>query len=300
MLPGGSANFTPPSAWALDVRYEHERTGRALRDHGASAPNPSQEVVDFDTAFLTLRHGLGEHVHLAVTVPVLSIASDKVQGEPYLRHTRGVGDVLAIAGLRLVRSPEIVFEAGVRLPTGDNDRTDALGNRVNDILALGSGTTDPVFGLSVYETSAGVHGLDLFGSVRLRVSGGTNSWGYHFGNEAQFGAGVTYSWRDRLRLTPVLSGFHIGKDEWLGNTVPERGATFLHFAPEIAWHFQPDLAVGVSYRVPVWMRLEGAQMVAESTLGLVASMDLGRVAAWLHGITSSRSEERGLGIGGTE
>lgn len=245
--------------------------------------------MDFDTALFTLRHGLGERLQLAVTLPVLSISSDKVQGEPYLRHTRGIGDVLAMAGLRLRRSPEIVLEAGLRLPTGDNDRTDPLGNRVNDILALGSGTTDPVFGLSVYETSAGVHGLDVFGSARVRLSGGTNSWGYRFGNEVQFGAGATYLWREHLRFTPALTGFDIGKDEWLGNVVSERGATILHFAPEIAWHFQPDLALGLAYRVPVWMRLEGAQMVAENTFGLVASMDLGRLTDWLHGIALSRS-----------
>ncbi len=224
-----------------------------------------------------MRYGLTDRATLSMMAPHLSISSDKVQGEPYLRENSGVGDVIVTGGYEILSNPDIVLEAGFRFPTGNIDKTDALGTRINDILALGSGTTDPILGVTLYKTSVGRHGLDLFGSVRHRFTGGTNKWGYHFADETQATLGATYLIKNRIRVTPTFLGYSIGKDTWLGNIVPERGATVIRFTPEAAWQFSPESSAGFYYRIPVYRDLEGAQMAEKGTFGMTVTTSLSAI-----------------------
>ncbi len=266
----------------MDLRYEYESASGARQADGQAAPNPSSEVVEFKTAYMSLRYGLTDRVNLMATVPWLSISSAKIQGEPYTRSNVGIGDALVMGSARVLESPEVLIEAGLRLPTGSTDNTDGLGTRINDILALGSGTLDPVVGASAFKGGVFGHHVDAFASVRYRHTGGTNKWGYHFGDEVQYSLGLSGQASDRVRITPTLSGYRIGEDTWVGNTVPERGAAFLNFSTEVAWRLSRDFSLGAFYQVPVRMRLTGAQMVAEHRLGLTGSMGLSSVWDRLH------------------
>jgi hypothetical protein len=256
------------------MSYEHEETSKARMGTGQEAPNPAQETVNFDTAIFTLRYGLTGRINLVAALPYYSIASDKIQGAPYLRTNQGIGDLLLEAEYAVMTAPHLGVTAGAKLATGNVDKTDEFGQRICDILALGSGTTDLVLGANLWVPHAAIQHLDLVTGLRHRFSSGANKWGYRFGDETDFWAHASYPVWTKVRLGLRFDGYHTQIDTWYGNTVPERGATMLYLGPTASWQAFPNLVVGGFARVPILMELEGAQMVADTILGLEFSANL--------------------------
>ncbi len=256
------------------MTYEHEQTGDARMGNGETAPNPSQEVVQFDTMFFGLRYGLSSRINLVAVLPWYSIKSDKVQGAPYLRTNRGVGDLLLEAEFQVMSSPQLSLTAGVELPTGSVDNTDQYDQRICDILALGSGTTDAVLGANIWVPNAVIRHLDMVAGLKHRFSGGENKWAYRFGAETDFWAHSSYPLSSRTRLGLRFEGYHTEADTWFKNTVPERGATVLYLGPTVAWKALPGISIGGFAKVPVWMNLTGSQMMAPVVFGFDLTTDL--------------------------
>ena len=69
-------------------------------------------------------------------------------------------------------------------------------------------------------------------------------------------------------------GLHTEADTWYGNVVPERGATFIYLGPTLSAGISESTVLGAFARFPVYMNLEGAQMVAPIVFGLEFSSDL--------------------------
>jgi hypothetical protein len=256
------------------MTYEHEQTGDARMGSGETAPNPAQEVVQFDTIFLGLRYGISSRINLVAVLPWYSIQSDKVQGQPYLRTNSGIGDLLLEADFQVLTSPQLSLSAGLEFPTGSVDNTDQYGQRICDILALGSGTTDAVLGANIWVPNAVIKKLDLVAGGRHRFSGGANKWSYRFGAETDFWAHASYALPGKVRLGARFDGFHTESDTWYGNVVPERGATVLYLGPTVAWKALPNVVVGGFAKVPVWMDLVGSQMMAPVVFGFDLTTDL--------------------------
>jgi len=226
---------------------------------------------------LNLRYGVSEKVNLSATLPYYSIVSSKIQGAPYTRTNRGLGDLVLTAQMAVHTGPQIVLEAGLEVPTGNVDKTDQFGQRICDILSLGSGTWDPILGGSIWIPHVGTKDLDLVAGLRERFSGGKNKWGYQFGSQFDFNAHSSYKVSATTRLGLRVEGYHAGKDTWYGNRVNERGATMVYAGPTVSWLASSSLSVGAFARFPVLMNLEGSQMVAPAVLGLEFSSSLGDV-----------------------
>ncbi|MFQ5511845.1 MAG: hypothetical protein ACE5EO_08350 [Candidatus Krumholzibacteriia bacterium] len=243
---------------------------------GADAPNPASEVVDFHTVFLSLRYGLTRRINVSATMPYHSIQSDKIQGAPYSRLNRGFGDLLVTAAYRLGTSPQFTLEAGVKFATGNVDKKDDLGQRICDILALGSGTNDLVIGAGFWMPHVVVHGLDVTAGLRHRFTSGENKWGYRFGDQTLYDLHGSHLVGERTRLGLRFDGYHSGRDTWYGNVVPERGATFVYVGPTVSYKMSDTMTVGGFARFPLVMRLEGSQMVAPLAFGLEFTTDVSR------------------------
>lgn len=263
------------SRWDFSVSYESEDTGRALQRHGAVAPNPGEEVVDFSTTTFGLRYGVSRNMNMTVSVPYHAISSNKIQGEYYSRVNNGVGDAVLTAEMAVLSSPHLTVEAGVKFGNGSVDRTDAFGQRICDILSLGSGTTDFLIGSNLWVPKiGGITGLQLTAGVRHRFSSGQNKWGYAYGDQTVFQTHMNYLMAKTLRLGVRIDGYHTVRDTWYDLEVADRGATFIYASPTLSWNLRDDVSVGGFVRVPLYMDMVGSQMVASYSVGVQMTANL--------------------------
>jgi hypothetical protein len=207
-------------------------------------------------------------------LPVHRIQSDKTQGEFYSRQNNGVGDLIVTADAQVFSAPHISLELGVKFATGSVDEVDELGQRICDILSLGSGTTDFLLGSNLWVPHLGLDKLDLNAGIRYRFSGGQNKWGYAFGDQASARAHISYPVTETIRTGLRFDAWHADKDTWFDQVVPERGATFVYAAPTLYWNIRDDISVGTFIRFPLYMNLEGSQMVSSYSIGLGFTTDL--------------------------
>jgi hypothetical protein len=114
----------------------------------------------------------------------------------------------------------------------------------------------------------------LFARGQYRFSGGVNKWGYRFGDQAALSLHASHPLKDPWRLGLRLVGIHAAVDTWFGNVVPERGSTFLYLGPTISARISESTVLGAFARFPVYMDLEGSQMVAPVVFGLEFTSDL--------------------------
>ncbi len=235
----------------------------------------------FDTVNLSMRYGLTRRLNLNASLPWYRIESAKFQGAPYTRLNRGVGDLVLTAEYSFGSAPQVTLEAGAEFPTGDIDRKDEFGQRICDILALGSGTVDPIVGMSAWVPHAFGDRLDVYATLRHRFSGGENKYGYRFGDQTTLSMSgyrmLGETWRGGVEV--LL--YHLQRDTWYGLTVPERGGTFAYVRPTLSTEVTPTTSIGVYVRAPVYMEIEGAQMVAEYSAGLEVTSDVTDVLARL-------------------
>ena len=250
---------------------------------GEEAPNPANEVVSFGTTVMNLRYGVSDRFNLSASLPYLNISSDKFQGAEYSRANNGFGDLVITGQYAVMTSPQLTLEAGLELPTGSVDETDDFGQRICDILSLGSGTVDPVLGMSIWVPKFGTQNLDMVASLRHRFSGGQNKWGYAFGDLTLLTAHWTYKMSTAGRFGVRFEGWHSEGDTWYDNTVPERGASILYVGPTLAWTFSPALTVGGFAKFPTLMQLEGAQMLSPVIFGFEFSSSLTDVFKGIRG-----------------
>ncbi len=255
----------------VSLSHEQEKTDQARGPNGQPADNPTKETVYHRYTNLNLRYGLTDRMNLSATFPFLRIFAGKTQGMYYVRNNKGLGDIVLMASYRALDSPQVALELGVRLPSGSTDNKDALGQRICDILALGSGVASPIAGIGLWRSYRGV---DIAASFRYRWTLGANKWGYEWGNEAQwFISGSKPVWRG-LRIGARLLETQIGHDFWYGNLVPERGARVLRFEPELTYALDNGFMLTFTLRHPVRQRYAGDQMVADYFYGLNATYDM--------------------------
>ena len=240
--------------------------------------NPTQETVYFRYTNLNLRYGVTSRLNVSVTIPYLKIFAGKTQGAYYVRKNSGLGDILLMGAYRVLESPQVALEFGVRFPTGSTEKKDSLGQRVCDILALGAGVASPIAGVGLWKS---YHGFDVAASFRYRWSIGANKWGYEWGNEAQWFVSASRPAWSSLRIGARLLESQIGHDRWYGNLVPERGARVIHLEPEISYGLDNGLMFTFTYKTVFWpfsdtpvrQRFAGNQMVADHVFDLNVTYD---------------------------
>jgi|GEM_PF-3279953 len=256
------------------MEYDHEATDRALKGTGQTAANASQESVNFETVVLSMRYGLTGRMNINAALPWYSIESAKIQGAPYTKRNKGIGDLSVTGEYSFGSAPQFTLEAGAEFPTGNIDKTDQFHQRICDILALGSGTVDPIAGMSLWAPHAFGDRFDLYAQLRHRFSGGENKYGYRFGDQTSLDVQGYHSLGDTWNGGVRLLALHAQRDTWYGRVVPERGSSFVYMEPTVNTRVGENSVVGAYVRFPLYMHLEGSQMVAPYSMGLELTSDL--------------------------
>ena len=226
---------------------EGEFIVRQLVKYIRSTDDPSPmdrelEVVAIPTAIV---FGATEKLALFAVLPYMNKSMDVTAGVGRVtRGDAGFGDARLFARYTAAQwdskgqTLRLAPFAGVELPTGQDDETDALG-RLPSPLQLGSGSWDPFAGVvATYQV------LDYQIDASLGYKLNTEASSFGFGDEARFDASLQYRLWPR-KLSGGLPGFlygvveanliHRGKNEIGGSDDPNSGGITLFVAPGLQY-----------------------------------------------------------------
>lgn len=248
-----------------------------LEIDGAEIPDPShQEAVVFAQVF-AVPVRLGPGTVLTVAAPILrkelSIASS---GSSRSRLAEGgLGDAALTLKQRVYQNDflgggvQAAVIGGVKLPTGDSDRSDAQGVLLPRGLQLGTGSVDFPLGLvfTAFKNRVGFN-ADFF----YRFN--NQSDGFDFGNEASFDLALGYrlspgeykSFRDKV-LSAYLELNSAFSERASFNSVElaDSGGRALFLTPGIQAVLNPRFLLEAAFQIPIHQQLNGTQLVFAPT-----------------------------------
>jgi hypothetical protein len=158
--------------------------------------------------------------------------------------------------------------AGVKLPTGETDKTMESGESFDAHLQPGTGSTDVILGASCMHSMGRA---TLSANVLYSYAGEGEAGGVSH----RFGNIVNYDIGGRLRVYPGLPGRTQvfigagvvgeirGREETDGAKDPDSGGHTVYLSPAIQVMYSPNWVFEVNYQDPVFHDLNGTQM-AES------------------------------------
>ena len=210
--------------------------------------------VDVDVPF--------EHEH--GPIPPGSVLGD----EPIYHRENGLGDVqlgATYAALWSVRE-SLVARATIELPTGEYRATDVWGYIDRPDVQAGSGSTDLIGSLQ-YQRGIGASGFGLLAAGMYRLNG-ENPLGYQFGDDASFGFGLTRSTGSRFRWSAQFAWRFVGKDAFLGQTVPSTGLTTLSLVPGVRLSVTARSVLYTYVKIPIVTSTGGAPLAPTLDLAI--------------------------------
>lgn len=213
----------------------------------------------------------GVTADLAVTLAVPYVIERTTESGGVEKSSSGLGDVSLRGKYRFWRrdAPGVQDAAalilGVKLPTGDDDRTPRLG----------SGSTDFLFALAAARESLTWY---YFGDVRYRLNteggGGLEKGDRLF---ADLAIGIrpwpTEYYRPDLVLIAEFNWETIMRDELNGLDVEDSGGDRLFLSPSFFFTYR-NLAVKGGVQIPVYQDLNGGQPEVDYRFKLAAELHL--------------------------
>ncbi|HZF14281.1 MAG TPA: hypothetical protein VFE33_36265 [Thermoanaerobaculia bacterium] len=234
-------------------------TRLAARDEAA----PSRESQVENRFTTTLSYAFADRANLVARLPW---TSRRLTAEESIQTSRDLADPELYGLFRLWSSnfaPGLGKRAwvsvlgGVKTNWGRNDLT-AGGERLDEHLQAGTGSTDVFFGLS------GFYLLDsrssVFGSTQLRRTG-SNDFGYRYGNVSIANAGYEHRIGERLDGIVELNFRNADRDrlDATGLLDPNTGGTVLYVTPHLSWDFGKGMVGRLSAQLPIASNLHGDQ-----------------------------------------
>lgn len=175
---GGGEKFFPMVSRHVHQPSHSQAVNPTLRhgNHAGSlsvAPSPEDAEV-YHAAELRFKYFLHQRVELNLFVPY----SQSIGVDHYtVNRGTGLGDISLNAGFHLIRKIEtagwqhrLIFGAGVKAPTGNDDVTNDAGYRINFLLQPGTGSWDG-FSYTTYVVGYKNWGTSLTSSLKIN---GTN------------------------------------------------------------------------------------------------------------------------------
>lgn len=252
-------------------------------DGADETPNPLEERTRIKVWLLTtdLRFTSRAGVQITAAFPDVtrSAVVTRTTGEriQFSETFRGLGDISVVAWRRLPvrRGFNVTINGGVSLPTGKTERPRFRDESVDDSLVpisrlqRGSGTWDPLLGVSVNRVFAGIipPGTRLFASAAARLPLQENEHGLRTGASWEAGAGGARELRQagfgHNMIGIIRFGWlHRNQDVFEGTPVLVGGGDWLHVAPAIAISFGKFTAQA-ELRVPLLRSLANRQLDAK-------------------------------------
>lgn len=183
----------------------------------------------------------------------------------------GVGDVEAQGRYRFLRSeapsrPAFTLLAGVKLPTGRENETNAAGDEADVPVQPGSGSWDIFTGISSLQnftapSLTGPRDLPLFFSGVYRFNG-TGKQRYRRGDVLQVNAGAIYPLFSRVGASLQLN-LRVNREDDKGATREETektGGTALYATPGLEVRAGDALRVYAHVQFPLYQRVQSLQI----------------------------------------
>jgi hypothetical protein len=255
-------------------------------DGSAETPNPLQEQTRIRVWLLTADVRLGRMFGIQVTSTAPDVTRTAVVVRPtstfnFSETFRGLGDTSVIAWRRYVTPAgwNITLNGGVSLPTGKTEQPRFRSELDEDSLVpvsrlqRGSGTVDPVFGVSVNKIVPGIFppGIRWFASGAARVPIAENKFGLRTGASWEIGTGASREihWHQIVGILRT-SWLHRQQDVFEGVPVLVGGGNWIYVSPAVAIAAGP-VTFQAEIKLPLYRSLSNRQLDASRSfqLGIV-------------------------------
>jgi hypothetical protein len=229
-------------------------------------PPEEQDSIVEDRYTAVGAYTLGSRALLVARVPFAQRTLDERVGDE-IEHSEGsgLGDPELSAQIRLWSSPldgdlgrRLSFSAtvGVKTSWGEND-IEKDGERLDEHVQPGTGSTDPFFGVSGYyllNTKS-----SLFASVQRRLPG-ANDFGYQYGDISLLNFAYERKLTTNLDSVLELNYRHAGRDQidGSGDLDPNTGGSILYLTPRVLVNVG-GVVVRFAAQIPVSESLYGVQ-----------------------------------------
>lgn len=244
-------------------------------DGSDRTPNPLQEQTRIRVWLLTADVRLARMFGVQVTATVPDVTRSAVVVRPtgtinFSETFRGVGDTSASAWRRYVTSTgwNITFNGGVSIPTGKTEqprfRTEFDDESLVPVSRLqrGTGTVDPIFGISANRVIARIlpPGIRFFVNGAARVPVAENKFGLRTGASWETGAGASreIKWHSLVGIVR-MSWLHRQQDVFEGTPVLVGGGNWLYLSPAVSYGLGP-VTMQAEFKLPVYRSLANRQL----------------------------------------
>jgi hypothetical protein len=253
-----------------------ERRDRVY-DGGAREANPLDERTSIAIPLATVEYRLTPRVGLQASVGIPFIARTGVVSRPtgdtaFRDEVRGLGDLVAGAWYRGGSSGRWgwTVNAAFPMPTGAT-RASRFRNELDagslvplSRLQRGTGTWDPVFGVSLERAVAGGRWVS---SAAVRTPIGENRDGLRTGASWELGSG----WAHTVKTHKVMAfarvdWLHREQDAFRGTPVLVGGGDWIYASPGIAVMVGRGVNVQADMKVPVYRNLANRQLDSRTIL----------------------------------
>jgi hypothetical protein len=242
-------------------------------DGSTATPNPLQEQTRIRVWLLTADVRLGRMFGVQVTSTIPDVTRSAVVVRPtstvnFSETFRGIGDTSVIAWQRRVTPTgwNITLNGGLSLPTGKTEAPRFRPELDNESLVpmsrlqRGTGTIDPLFGVSVNRIIGGVTGFRWFASGAARLPLAENKHGLRTGASWEIGTGASREvhWHQLVGILRA-SWLHRRQDVFEGTPVLVGGGNWLYVSPALAIAVGP-VTFQAEMRLPVYRSLANRQL----------------------------------------
>ncbi|MBI4530020.1 MAG: transporter [Candidatus Latescibacteria bacterium] len=247
------------------------RKSTLLRD-GEEVPDPFNREVRVTAVPLMLPYELlPNRLVVAAAIPYMDKELKLTkEGVRQSLSDAGFGDLILVAKYQIFqrdapgKTIRVTLKGGVKLPTGDDEETDDVGNPLPKGLQLGSGSVDYL------ATAIFTHSLRRFGiNTDVGYTVKTEAKGFVFGDvlnyDLAFGYRIYPSLYERYpqpysTVYLEVNGQYSREDTLDGEKVPDSGGHTLLLSPGLQFVPFGSLAVEASVQVPVVQNLHGTQL----------------------------------------
>lgn len=249
-------------------------TAEVLRQFPVSPLNMRMEMHMFG-----LMYQVDDNRTLKLMVPYVEKSMSLVNRRniSFRTRSRGLGDIEITGSYRLCRPEEgndslrcrFSLDAGLSLPTGETDKRDdtPAGNiKLPYPMQLGSGTFDPVLGISY---SSGLNAWKWGARAKTKLRFGKNDEGYRWGHEHRLGVwaetGLSRAIRASFQFDGRFRGNIHGKDSELNPAMIATARTDLRGGKRIDALFGLSSMLhghrlSVQFGWPLYQDLDGPQL----------------------------------------
>lgn len=253
----------------LDLRYEFVNQDRPMHHSDRVAVGEIRRHHD-EVSTLNRNLVLGYSYHAAsgwgvnVQLPWVS------RNHAHIHNHRGVkiddrwdidaiGDTRVTVRALLNADQNLALLAGLKLPTGRTNLTNAARQRAERSLQPGTGSTDLLLGLSHHALLHGPHGWFTQAMWQHALKDHAE---YRLGDQVSVDLGWRYAFNNTFSTTLQLNAQIRGRDKGSNAEPEDSGSRFVRLSPGVTYAFSRDTQLYAFAQLPVYAHVNGVQLTA--------------------------------------